>query len=201
MARREAWGLTKGCTPHELLERVATLRYGEGLWDLIKNDDRSVSEVDREICNLESCRWIHWKPPSGYEPYMEHSLREVVRRASLEVPGVKPARIRHLLAREAKAGRLKRVARGRYIHPPREWSWLEPEERYEHDAQDARWQARAERSFNQRGDVLLVHYLIQWPAYRKSKALSISERAYYYHLGGALEYLDAVLSPRRTVQC
>jgi hypothetical protein len=27
--------------------------------------------------------------------------------------------------------------------------------------------------------VLLVHYLIQWPAYRKSKALSLSERAYW----------------------
>jgi hypothetical protein len=35
--------------------------------------------------------------------------------------------------------------------------------------------------------VLLVHYLIRLPAYRKSKAMGISERTYYYRLGQALE--------------
>ncbi len=186
--------------PLELLARINSLRAGGTLWDLLEDKGPEILELDRAVCQLAGCRWFHWEPPSWYEPYMEHSLQEVVRRASLEVPGVKAARIRHLLAREARAGRLKRVARGRYICPPREWNWLEPEERYEHDAQEARWQARAERSFRQGADVLLVHYLIRWPAYRKSKALGISERNYYYRLAGALEYLDATRAPRRNVQ-
>jgi hypothetical protein len=37
---------------------------------------------------------------------------------------------------------------------------------------------------------LLVHYLIRWPVYRKSKALGTSERNYYYRLAWGLERLE-----------
>lgn len=189
VARRAAWQIESHCSPHELLTRINSLRAsGTTLWDLLENSGPEILKLDRAICFLAGCRWYHWIAPSWYEPCMEHSLQEVVHRASLEVPGVKPARIRHLLAREARAGRLKRTGRGRYIQPPREWYWLEPEERYAHDEQEARWEARAERLRQERADVLLVHYLIRLPGYRKAKAMGISDRTYYYRLAEALEY-------------
>lgn len=185
--RRSAWQMMSHESPLELLERINSLRTGGALWNLLGDKGPEVLEVDRAICQLANCRWYHWHPPSWYEPYMEHSLQDVVHRASLEVPGVKPARIRHLLAREARTGRLERTGRGRYIRAPREWQSLEPEERYAHDEEEERWYARYERARRRRADVLLVHYLIRWPAYRKSKALGMSERTYYYHIGHALE--------------
>lgn len=151
------------------------------------------------MCRVADCRWFHWEPPSWAEPFGEHSLQEIVRRAALEIPGVKPARMRHLLARETKAGRLKRTARGRYIHPPREWRWLEPEERYPHDEAEARWEDRARRFSQQNADVLLVHYLIPLPAYRKAKALGISDRTYYYRLAHALRAFEMWLEVERSV--
>ena len=99
--------------------------------------------------------------------------------------------MRHLLAREAKAGHLKRTARGRYIQPPREWRWLEPEERYPHDEAEARWEERSRRYSQLNADVLLVHYLMSLPAYRKAKALGISDRTYYYRLAQALRSFES----------
>jgi hypothetical protein len=187
-ARRSAWQIEPHYLPLELLARINFLRAGGILWDLLEDKEPEILELDRAVCHLAGCQWFHWEPPPPwYESYMEHSLQELVHRASLELPAVKPARIRHLIARDARSGRLKRTGRGRYVRAPREWKWLEPEERYERDEQDAHWQARYERSRQDRADVLLVHYLIRLPAYRKSKALGISERTYYYHLGQALD--------------
>jgi hypothetical protein len=189
IARRAAWQIEPHDSPLELLARINSLRTGGTLWDLLEDKGPETLELDRAVCSLAGCQWFHWEAPSWYKPDIEHSLQELVRRASLELPTVKPARIRHLVARDAKSGRLKRTGRGRYIRAPREWQWLEPEERYAHDEQDARSYARFERARQRHADVLLVHYLIRWPAYRKSKALFISERAYYYHLGHALDDL------------
>lgn len=77
---------------------------------------------------------------------------------------------------------MKRTARGRYSYPPRDWRWLEPEERYAHAEAEARWEEKAQRSSQQNADVLLVHYLIPLPAYRKAKALGMSDRTYCYRL-------------------
>lgn len=187
-------------SPLGLLARINTLRADVVLWDLLENKEAEILDLDRAICHVAGCQWFRLKPLLGYEPPTEHSLQELVRRATLELPTVKPARIRHLLARDTKSGRLERIDRGRYIRAPWEWQWLEPEEREERHAlneQDARSYARFERSYRKHADVLLIHYLILWPAYRKSKALEISERAYYYHLGQALDVLGETVETYR----
>jgi hypothetical protein len=184
-ARRSVWSLDKR-TPLDLLRRIDFLRTSNTLWDVLDQHGPEVLRLDRTMCRVADCRWFHWKMPAWAEPYGEHSVQEVVRRAALEIPGIKPARMRHLLAREVKAGHLKRTARGRYIHPPPEWRWLEPEERYPHDEAEARWEERSRRFSQLNADVLLVHYLMPLPVYRKAKALGISDRAYYYRLAHAL---------------
>ena len=201
LQRRLAWQMAAHESPKELLARIDSLRVSDTLWDLLEDKGPELLEVDRAICRLADCQWYHWHRPSLYEKQMEHSLQEVVGRAALEVPGVKPARIRYLLAREEKSGRLTRTGRGRYICTPREWQWLEPEERSVYHEEDERSYARFERTRQQYMNVLLIHYLILWPAYRKSKALEISERAYYYHLGQALDVLgETVETYRRLIR-
>jgi hypothetical protein len=198
-ARRVAWRIGTHCPPLELLARVNALRDGTP-WDLLEDSGAGILKMDRLICYLSGCNWEHWQPPTEWGWAREHSLREVVQRATLAVPGVKPARIRHLVARDARAGWLKRTARGRYIIAPREWMWLEPEERFEHDEQEARWEARFEQARKERADVLLLHYLIpQLPVYRKSKAIGISERTYYDRLAHALDCFGMSYQPAQTV--
>jgi hypothetical protein len=188
-ARRSAWRLEPACTPLELLGRVDLLRNTDALWNVLERQGPELRRVDRAMCHVADCRWFHWKPPD--EQFMEHSLQEIARRAALEVPGVKLARIRYLLAREEKAGRLQRTARGRYAHSPREWRWLEPEERYAHQEEDERSFARYQRAREHQADVLLVHYLVAQPVYRKAKPLRISDRTYYYRLARGLELFQS----------
>jgi hypothetical protein len=187
-ARRLAWRLDPTCTPLELLGRVDLLRNTDALWDLLDLQEPELRRLDRAMCHVADCRWFHHRP---LEQFMEHSVRELASRAALQVPGVKPARIRYLLARDEKAGRLRRTARGRYEQSPREWRWLEPEERYAHQEEDERSFARYQCAREHQANVLLVHYLVVLPAYRKAKALSISDRTYYYRLARGIELFQS----------
>jgi hypothetical protein len=190
-ARRAAWRIGT-CSPDELLARVNSLRSGE-LWDLLKDDGPEILGFDRTICLLSNC---HWAPPRPYwPPYLpqQQSLQDLVRRMSLAVPGIKPARVRHILARDATQGRLKRLGRGRYILASDDLDeWMEPTEPALQDESEAHWIERSDRAYKQRADVLLVHYLSPMPTYRKLRHLEISERTYYYRLSEALEHLDSM---------
>jgi hypothetical protein len=188
-ARRLAWRLDSPRTPLELLRRIDLFRSTDALWDVLERQGPELRRLDRAMCHVADCRWFRHRPLG--EQFMEHSVQELARRAALEVPGVKPARIRYLLAREEKAGRLQRTARGRYQQSPRDWRWLEPEERYAHQEEDERFFARYQRAREHQANVLLVHYLVVLPAYRKAKALSISDRTYYYRLARGLELFQS----------
>jgi hypothetical protein len=192
--RAAAWRLGQHCPPLELLARIEKLRAGAP-WDLLEKDGADVRLADLIICSLSGCGWHDQLPPPEWT--REHSLQELVRRATLEVPGLKPARVRHLLARDVKAGRLQRIARGRYAAAPWQWQHLEPEDRFELHEDDERSWARFERARKNRADVLLLHYLLpRLQAYRKSKALGIGERTYYDRLAHAVENFGMVFRPR-----
>jgi hypothetical protein len=191
-ARRTAWSTDRNFTPLELQQRINILRAGDVLWDLLKDQGPEILKLDQTICQLAGCREFHRMPSQWQERPPEYTVQELVRRASLELPDIKPARVRHLLARDSRSGRLERTARGRYSRALSDWEFSAPEpyDQYEGSDEDERSEDRYRRSHEQSVEVLLVHYLIQWPAYRKSKALSISDRTYFYRLGYAFHLLS-----------
>jgi hypothetical protein len=192
LARRAAWRIEASCTPLELLARMERLRAG-ARWELLEDEDFDLMLADRIMCALADCDWRR-SPPA--ELTSEHSLGELVQRATLAVPGLKPARVRHLLSRRVKAGRLERISRGRYAAAPWQWQHQEPVERFEISAADYRSWARCERARKNRVTVLLLHYLLpKLAVYRKSRALQISERTYYDRLAFALENFGSMQRP------
>ena len=68
-----------------------------------------------------------------------------------------------------------------------EYEWDKDRSR---DLSGDQWLERHERRLLACNITLFVHYLLpHLPAYRKAKALSIGERAYYYRIGEAIDDL------------
>jgi predicted transcriptional regulator len=129
-----------------------------------------------------------------------HSVESLWIQLTKDMPDLSRQRVRNLVARLARKGRVQRVARGRYERNPTWWEYRRQRDGYS-DESEERWMARLAMAEHDRLNVVLAHYLLpHLPVHRKALRLAISERTYYDRLATALAYLREVHRAPRNVQ-
>lgn len=190
MARGAAWHIDRHWTPERLIRQVEAHRTGT-LWQPLVYEPPELQVIDSWACRFAGCHWRR-----GASPVVPRAQRvdDLWHQLKAEIPELKAARLRYLLSRDARRGRLRRVARGLYEVPPRRWRYADDDERdflEREDEAQAQWWERRARWQRSRAHVVMLHYLLpHLQTYRKLRILGISERTYYYRLAEALDELD-----------
>ena len=197
--RAAAWRVNRRWTTDTVIARTSALLAGTRLDPLTKAPTR-IRVIDEQIFGWLAYRDIDRiaKDQRPVEPF--HSVESLWARLAQDIPDLSRQRVRNLVARLARKGRIQRVARGRYERNPSWWEYRRQHDGYS-DESEERWMARLAKAEHDRLNVVLAHYLLpHLPVHRKALRLAISERTYYDRLATALDYLRELHRLPRNVQ-
>lgn len=189
----ESWSVER------LLTHITALRETAG-WKLLEKP-KVLLRLDRVIRIFMSCEPRRVLPND--EPN-RLTIDQIEQRMRADMPDLSRARLRSLLHRATRKDVVVRLKRGQYEESTDESFWhrrratLDEEER----EREERWMRRAWIKEQRCASVFACHYLLSHlPSYRKARQLGMSDRAYFYALNGALDWIEAVFgSGRRNVQ-
>lgn len=198
-ARRNEWRIDDSWTVERLLTHITALRETNE-WKLLEKP-KALVRIDRVVRIFLSCEPRRVLPND--EP-ARLTIEQIEQRMCTDMPDLSRARLRSLLHRATRKDVVIRLKRGQYEESSdesfwhRRWAKLDEDER----ESEGRWMRRAWIKEQRCASVFACHYLLSHvSSYRKARQLSMSDRAYFYALNGALERIETVTgSGRRNVQ-
>jgi len=197
--RAAAWRVDRRWTTNTLIARTSALLAGARL-DRLTEAPTKIRVLDEQIFGWLAYRNLGRSTDDDRSATAVHSVQSLWTQLTKDMPELSKQRVRNLVARLARKGRIQRVARGRYERNPTWWEYRRQGDAYS-DESEERWMARLAKAEHDRLNVVLAHYLLpHLPVHRKALRLTISERTYYYRLTTALAYLREVHSSPRNVQ-
>lgn len=188
--RANAWNISQHTTIEDVVAKLHRLRTEEVWVPLTANEDLKALDL---LVRIRLKAFVSTQP----QPEEADALRigEIHRLMSLWFPAMTRPQLRSLLFRMARTGRVLRERRGVYMR--NDWGprwrdyfeeWTEREVKQMQRFEARRWRATV---------ALVVHYLLpHLAAYRKARALGMSERNFHYALNEALEEMGEHIDSR-----
>lgn len=188
-ARRAAWNIDRSWTVEDLLKLIEARRTNTQ-WEKLDLVPEDIGRVDRHVQLLAGCLWGEHRRPPELPP--ELSINEIFSRMQVQFPQMTRPKLRELLYRAAKTGKLRRIQRGTYTEALEDWDrW---DDLNEVDEEEEKWWVREQRRRHACMNVLFVHYVLaHLSAYGKARYLGVSNRTYYDRLASALDELEGRL--------